>query len=50
MTEWWPTGWGLTQLCDEQLARVLAADRIGHIDVRSLLPLAVSEHPQDPDQ
>lgn len=31
----------LTQLCDEQLACVLAADSIGHIDVRSTLPLAV---------
>lgn len=50
MTEWRPTGWELTQLCDEQLACVLAADRIGHIDVRSLPPLAVGEYPQDPDQ
>lgn len=50
MTEWWPTGWELTQLCDEQLACVLAADSIGHIEVSSVLPLAVGEHLQDPDQ
>lgn len=45
-----PTGGELTQLCDKQLARVLAADSIGHVDVRSVLPSAVGEHLQDPDQ